>query len=134
MIKVFFTKQFLAFLFVGGAAALLHWLARIGLSLWLPFAIAISVAYMVGMTVSFLLNNIFVFPNSNKTKQTQIRDFILVNLSFFPLVWYASIYINIWLKTIGINSHSEELAHGMAISLPILATFLLYKFVAFKEK
>lgn len=30
--------------------------------------------------------------------------------------------------------NSEELAHAIAIPLPMLATFLIYKFFAFKEK
>lgn len=64
--------------------------------------------------------------------QTQARDFILVNVLLFPLVWFTSVYINLWLKTIGLIKHSEALAHAMAIPTPILATFLFYKFVAFK--
>ena len=134
MIKYFLTKQFLGFLAVGGLAALLNWLARLFLSVWLPFSWAVIIAYIVGMLVAFLLNSIFIFPKSEKTRHAQARDFVLVNLSFFPLVWLASVQVNIWLKTIGMVSHSEELAHAIAISLPMLATFLIYKFFAFKEK
>ena len=134
MIKYFFTKQFLGFLAVGGVAALLNWLARLFLSVWLPFSWAVIIAYVIGMFVAFLLNSIFVFPKSEKARHAQARDFVLVNLSFFPLVWLASVQVNIWLKTIGMVSHSEELAHAIAISLPMLATFLIYKFFAFKEK
>ena len=134
MIKYFFTKQFLGFLAVGGLAALLNWLARLLLSVWLPFSWAVIVAYAIGMFVAFLLNSFFVFPKSEKARHAQARDFVLINLSFFPLVWLASVQVNNWLKTIGMVSHSEELAHAIAISLPMLATFLIYKFFAFKEK
>jgi putative flippase GtrA len=134
VIKYFLSKQFLRFLAVGGLAALLHWLARVCLSIWLPFSWAVIVAYGVGMTVAFLLNSFFVFPKSEKAKHAQARDFVLVNLAFFPLVWLVSVQVNNWLKTLGMISHSEELAHAIAIPLPILATFLIYKFFAFKEK
>ena len=62
MIKLFVSKQFLGFLAVGGLAALLHWLARLLLSVWLPFSWAVIIAYAIGMAVAFLLNSIFVFP------------------------------------------------------------------------
>ena len=68
VIKVFFTKQFLLFLAVGSIAAVLHWSARLLLNVWMPFAIAVIVAYGVGITVGFLLNSVFVFPNSGKPK------------------------------------------------------------------
>lgn len=134
MIKHFFTKQFLIFLAVGGLAASLNWLSRFFLSLWLPFSWAVINAYAIGMGVAFIMNSIFVFPHSKKARHAQARDFILVNLSFLPLVWLASIQINIGLKTVGMTAHSEELAHAIAIALPMLATFLIYKFFAFKEK
>lgn len=134
MIKHFFTKQFLGFLIAGGLAALLHWLARVALSVWLPFTLAVIIAYGFGIAIAFLLNSLFVFPNSDKPRRTQTRDFILINLAFLPVVWLASVYFNNWLKTLGMLRHSEELAHAFAISLPMFATFLIYKFFTFKEK
>lgn len=134
MIKHFITKQFLVFLLVGGFAALLNWLARIYLSTWLPFSSAIIIAYCIGMSVAFTLNHFFVFPTSTKATRTQARDFILVNLSLFPLVWFVSIVVNHWLNVIGIINYSKELAHAIAISSPMIFTFLFYKFVAFQER
>lgn len=100
----------------------------------MPFSWAVISAYIVGMTVAFLLNSVFIFPKSEKAMHTQARDFVLVNLSFFPLIWLVSVKVNNWLKTVGMTSHSEGLAHAIAISLPMLATFLIYKFFAFKER
>ena len=93
MIRYFLTKQFLGFLVVGGLAALLHWLARILLSVWLPFSTAVIIAYIVGMVVAFLLNSFFVFPKSQKARHAQARDFVWINLSFFPVVWFFSLQI-----------------------------------------
>jgi len=133
VIKHFLSKQFLAFLAVGGLAALLHWLARVLLSIWLPFSWAVVAAYAVGMSVAFLLNSFFVFSKSEKAKHKQARDFVVVNFSFFPLVWFASLKINAGFQAVGIVRHSEELAHAIAVALPMIATFLLYKFFAFKD-
>ena len=134
MIKYFLTRQFFGFLVVGGVAALLHWLTRILLSVWLSFSSAVIIAYVIGMSVAFLLNSYFIFPRSEKARHAQARDFIWVNLSFFPIVWLASLMINHFLKLIGMVSHTEELAHALAISLPMFATFLIYKFFTFKDK
>ena len=134
MIKNFYTRQFLVFLAVVGVAALLHWSARLLLNVWMPFSIAVFVAYGVGIAVGFLLNSIFVFPNSEKPKRLQMRNFILVNLTFFPVVWFAALEINFYLKTFGMTGYSEEVAHALAIPLTVVATFLIYKFFAFKEE
>lgn len=134
MIRHFLTRQFLIFLIVGGIAAILHWLARLLLSTIFPFSIAVAIAYVIGMTVAFILNVLYVFPVSDKPRRNQIRDFVIVNLSFFPVVWFASLQVNILLKSLGMVMYTEELAHALAIPLPMLATFLIYKFFAFKEK
>jgi len=134
VIRLFFTRQFAQFLLVGGLAASLNWLSRLLFSYWLPFAWAVTFAYAIGMSVAFLLNSRLVFPLSDKPRSAQARDFVLINLAFFPMVWLASIFINRWLIAFGMTRYTRELAHVVALSLPMLATFLLYKFLAFKER
>jgi putative flippase GtrA len=133
VIRHFFTRQFLGFVAVGGTAALLHWLARIALSQWLPFSMAVVVAYIVGMLVAFLLNSFFVFQQSTRPRAKQARDFVVINLASFPLVWLASMGLAHMLRALGHVHYTEALAHAIAISLPMLATFLIYKFYAFKD-
>lgn len=133
MIRLFYSRQFLAFLAVGTSAATLHWLARLILNIWLPFSWAVAMAYGVGLLVAFLLNSFYVFPLSNKPKPLQARDFIFVNLAFFPVVWLIATQINIWLQDSGFVQYSKEVAHAIAISVPMVATFLFYKFYAFRE-
>lgn len=132
MIKHFFTKQFLGFLAVGGLAAFLHWLSRIILSAWMSFSDAVIVAYAIGMSVAFILNSFFVFPKSDKPKYKQARDFVIVNLAFLPVVWGSSMAFEHGLRSIGV-AYSQALAHGIAVAMPMFATFLIYKFFAFKD-
>ena len=133
MTKHFFSFQFIGFVSVGLFAALLHWAARIFLSYWLSFSYAVMIAYCVGMIVAFVLNRFFVFPKSNRPISKQARDFTLTNLLFFPVVWLLAIKINNKLFTMGVSIYNEEISHAVAISIPMLATFLIYKFFAFKE-
>jgi putative flippase GtrA len=133
LIKHFLSRQFLAFLAAGVAAAMVHWLSRIALSVWLAFPVAVALAYAVGILTAFLLNAWLVFPSSNKPRAQQARDFVLVNLLFFPVVWGASVAIERLLRAWSVPQ-SQAVAHGLAISIPTLATFLLYKFFTFKER
>jgi putative flippase GtrA len=133
LIRHFLSAQFLRFLSVGATAAFLHWLARIALSHWLSFPVAVALAYGVGMGVAFVLNRIYVFPLSSKPAHQQLRDFVLVNLGFFPVVWASSLLVDAGLRALGFTRYTEALAHAISIAIPMLATFLMYKFIAFKE-
>ncbi len=133
MLRHFLSRQFAGFLLVGGFAALLHWLVRILLSLVMSYPWAVALAYGVGMATAFLLNSRYVFPQSDKPVEKQARDFIVINTAFFPVVWVVSLQLNRLLLDFGVERYSEEIAHALAISLPVLGTFLLYKFIAFRE-
>jgi putative flippase GtrA len=133
VIRHFFTAQFLRFLAVGGISALVNWLTRILLGQWLSFSWSVVLAYGAGMTMAFVLNRILVFPLSTKPAHRQLRDFVLVNLGSFPVVWAASVAIEAGLRLAGMTRHTEALAHGVAIAIPMFATFLIYKFLAFRD-
>lgn len=133
MIKYFFTRQFLLFFCVGGLAAFLHWLSRILLSQWLSFNWAVTVAYSIGILVAFLLNSFLVFPKSTKPKKQQACDFLITNTFFFPVVWVAAIEINSILQYYGVIHYAESISHAIAVGIPMFATFLIYKLIAFKD-
>ena len=58
------SRQFAAFLLVGGTAAAAQWLSRFAFSHALPYAAAVVCAYAVGVLVAFELNRRFVFPTA----------------------------------------------------------------------
>lgn len=131
MIRHFFSAQFLLFLGVGTSAAALNWLTRLVLDNWISFPAAVLLAYVVGMTTAFELNRRFVFPTSPRPVFKQAKVFILINLAFLPVVWGASILFKALLDDVGTMNFTEGIAHGLALTLPVLITFLIYKFIAF---
>jgi len=133
MIKYFLSRQFFLFFLVGLSAVFFNWMSRIFLSQWLDFSTAVFVAYFVGMFVAFILNRNLVFPNTIKSLNSQILSFIATNLFFFPFVWFASIKINELLIYNNFLQYNEEISHAIALSFPMMATFLIYKIIAFKE-
>lgn len=134
MIKHFFSVQFLLFLAVGATAASLHWLARFILSIWFPFSFAVALAYFIGIATAFELNRKYVFPVSVRPAQKQARDFVIVNVLFFPIVWGSSILIRRFLIEVWDARYADGMAHALAIMIPVFMTFLIYKFVAFGGK
>lgn len=133
MIRHYLSKQFLGFVVAGGVAALLHWLSRIALSHWFTLPVAVVLAYGVGMAAAFILNRMFVFPASRRPLQSQMRDFIVVNLAFLPVVLAATMALRPLFRFLGPADFSDAAAHGVAVAIPTLATFLIYKFIAFRE-
>lgn len=133
MIRNYCSLQFVKFLFVGVTAALLHWLARLALSQVMSFALAVALAYGVGIAVAFELNRRFVFPASQRPMVKQARDFVLVNVAFFPVVWLAAMGFRLLLAHLGFTFFVNEIAHALAIAIPVFATFIVYKFIAFRR-
>lgn len=133
MIRHLLTAQFALFLLVGGTAAAANWVARLVLSRWMGFGWAVVAAYAVGMATAFLLNRRFVFPRSTRPAALQARDFVFINVVSFPVVWIASIALDAGLRALGMQRFTQELAHGVAVALPAVVSFLLYKFVAFRD-
>jgi putative flippase GtrA len=132
LIRHFLSRQFLAFLAVGGTAALANWFSRMLIGQWLSFSWSVIAAYAVGMTVAFLLNSVFVFPGSDKSWQRQAFGFAAVNFAFAPVVWAASLLLERGLMRAGMIRHTQPIAHGVAVLIPAVATFLIYKLVVFR--
>lgn len=68
------------FLLAGGSAALLNWLIRFPLSMFMPYAAAVTAATAIGMVAGFVLYKNLVFQGSTRSLWLQIRDFIGVNI------------------------------------------------------
>lgn len=133
MIRHFLSRQFLLFLGVGVSAAFLNWCARIVLSFWLPFSVAVLLAYCVGMSVAFVLNAAFVFSNSQRPRVKQVRDFVLTNVAFMPIVWLVAVAGEALFNRMGFVPYPQAAAHAVAVAVPAMMTFLVYKFIAFKD-
>jgi putative flippase GtrA len=117
----------------GGIAAAANWISRIVLGTWLSLPVAVIVAYTIGMAVAFVLNRILVFPKSARSMRKQIRDFVIINLSFLPVVLTATVVLEAAFEKMARIAFAQAAAHGIAVTIPALATFLLYKIFAFRE-
>jgi len=132
MLKSLLTKQFGLFLFVGTVSAALNILSRIFFNQWLSYFDSIILGYCMGISLAFTLNYYFVFPGANKSIAKQLLGFIATNLFFLPIVLLSSILLNNLFLSLGYLAYTELLAHIVSVSLPLISSFLIYKFLTFK--
>lgn len=129
--KIYQTKQFLSFTLVGVLCAVFHWASRIVLGFFISFKISLILSYVLAMTLAYTLNRIFVFPHTNRSLFETLRDFYVINLLMFPVVYFLSIFLSSLLLDVGFISYNEILAHGFSVLVPSVLTFLFYKFSVF---
>lgn len=126
-------RQFVLFLIVGGAAALVNFGSRIALSHWLSFSAAIVVAYLAGMITAFALNRAIVFRAPQNELQHQIFWFIAVNIAAVLQTLLVSLLLtHIVFPRVGFSWHAEAVAHAIGVAVPVVTSFMGHKALTFK--
>ena len=134
LVLVAFSLFFFFFL-VGGFAALGIWLSRIGFSVLVSFDVAITLAYIVGMTTAYLMNRYFVFERSGRSLSNEYSRFVLVNIVALAQVWLVSIVmVRLVLPTIGWTFFPEATAHAIGVASPILTSYLGHRYFTYSKK
>ena len=133
MINSFFSKQFILFLIVGSSCAAANILARVIFDIRFSYSTSVVLAFCVGFSLAFFLNYKYVFPKATKTIFQQIKNFFLINTFFLPIVWFSSVALQEVFINFAFISYPNLVAHIFAVSIPVLASFLIYKFSIFKE-
>jgi putative flippase GtrA len=133
LVAFYLTGQFGRFLLVGGVALVCHWLSRFAFNVFVSYAWAIVLAYLVGIAVAFMLNKIYVFPYSRRSLNFEMFFFFLVNIAAFPVVWAVAYVLGERvLAPLIPREPALALAHGFAITLPVFANYALHKLVTFR--
>ena len=118
----------LGFVIVGITAGIINVLTRMLLNLWLPYEIAIALAFPVALTFAFVLNREHVFKASSGSGGEQYLKFAIVNLLTLVQVWMVSVGLTRFLfPYIGVTWHPEGVAHLIGVLSPIATSFFAYK-------
>jgi putative flippase GtrA len=125
---------FLGFLLAGGFAAILNMASRLLLSAFMPFEVAVALAYLIGMTAAFLLMRRFVFDASEMDPGAQFGRFAVVNLVAFCAVWLVSVSLaRIAFPAVGFTWHAETIAHMFGVLSPAVLSFWGHKAFTFRR-
>jgi putative flippase GtrA len=127
------TRQFAGFLLAGGIAAAANVGSRMAFSLFFDLAVAVVLAYLVGMAVAFVLMRRHVFPLSEAPVARQVAVFCAVNLLAVLQTLVVTLVLARWLlPRLGVSSHVEEIAHVAGVCVPVLTSFLGHKHLSFR--
>lgn len=133
MIRLFQSKEFLAFLITGGCAAVVNFGSRILYDVWVAFSIAIILAYITGMITAFWLARLFVFKKSTLSIGRSASFFILVNIIAVVQTWGISMFLAYYLlPQMGIATFKSEIAHAVGVAVPVFTSYLGHKYWSFR--
>jgi putative flippase GtrA len=133
--SAFFSPQFAKFLLVGGLAASLQWGSRFIFAIWMSYSFAVLAAYAVGLSSAYVLNAVFVFPASGRSRGSEILYFTAVNLAALPLVWGLSMLFGaILFPHVMDQGPAEAAGNAVGILSPVAINFLLHKKFTFRAK
>lgn len=127
------TPQFVRFLVAGGIAAAANFGSRFVFSHWLVYGVSILLAYLVGMTVAFVLMRQHVFTTSKGLLSSQISKFAAVNLLAVVQTLVISLVLARWvLPALGLIDHVEAVAHLAGVLVPVVTSYYGHRLLTFK--
>jgi energy-coupling factor transport system substrate-specific component len=122
----------LRFLIAGGFATLVNWLIRFPLSTFLPFEVAVAIAYAIGMIIGFALYSCWVFPPSPIPLAGQIARFIAVNAAGAAVVITTAPALASLIANGGLPlSIAFAIGHAVAIVFGAIVNYLGHKLITF---
>jgi len=129
------SSPFVRFLLAGGIAALANILARVVLSLFMGYEIAVVIAYLVGMVTAYVLMRLFIFERSRRSVVSEWIRFSLVNFIALAQVWLVSVGLANWLfPQLGFAWHPDTIAHVIGVLSPVATSYIGHKSFTFAVK
>jgi len=134
-IATWIPSPFLRFVLCGGISAVFNILARIAFSQVTSYEIAVVLAYIVGMTVAYILMKIFVFEPSSRSVSAEYTRFGLVNLASLAIVFAVSVGTMRWIfPALNFTWHAETIAHVIGVMSPVVTSYIGHKYFTFDRK
>jgi len=125
-------RRFVRFVGASGVSAIGNVLARLALSEYLDYRWAVALAYIVGMTIAFALNKMFVFERSGKSLHREVLGFCLVNCIGAIQVWSISVGLaEYFFPAIQFRWHPELVAHITGLSSLAATSYVGHKYLSF---
>mgnify|MGYP001429757368 FL=1 len=123
---------FFKFILAGGSGAVANIISRYLLNLFMPFSIAIVLAYVIGMITTFTLSKLFVFESKSQNSTGELIRFTIVNIFALLIVWIVSIvFARIIFPSIGFAVYPNDLAHIIGVCSTAIFSYFGHKFFTF---
>lgn len=126
--------RFMSFMVTGGLAATCNLGSRILLSRVMRYELAVTVAYLIGMCVAFVLARTFVFDKSARAWHRQLSRFATVNFFAFIQVWLVSVGLaRLFFPWLAFHWHPETVAHLIGVASPVVFSYYAHKHFSFRS-
>lgn len=127
-------QQVPRFLLAGGLAAAANFGSRFVFNLWVGYEWAVVLAFLVGLTVGFLLMRAYVFGAHDKPLGPQVVKYVAVNLFALLQTLLISVALARWaLPALGFSaSYAQSGGHLAGVLAPIATSYVLHRRVTFK--
>lgn len=135
LMENYFSKPFIRFAISGGIAAGVNIACRILLSEIAPYSIAVTIAYLFGMTTAYVLMKVMVFEASGQRVHQEYIRFTVVNAIAFLQVWLVSMGLaKHLLPMIGFESHAETVGHIIGVLSPVATSYFMHRYFTFSPR
>ncbi len=125
--------QFGRFLIAGGVAAAANYGSRFLFSVWFTFEIAVIMAFLVGLTVGFVLMRGYVFRATGRPLMPQVWRYSAVNLLALLQTLIISVLLARWvLPSIGVEALAEQIAHAFGVAVPVITSYFGHRLATFR--
>lgn len=126
-------REFILFLASGGIAAALNWGSRFFFSFWLPFEVAVVLAFCVGLLSGFVLMRSLAFAAGDRPALPQLGRYLLVNAAALVQTLLISVVLARWaLPAIGAREHAEAVGHLVGVLFPVLTSYVMHRAFTFR--
>lgn len=127
------SPQFRRFLLAGGSAACINLVSRALFERFVPYSLAVLLAYLTGMLTAYVLARRFVFPDSQRTHAEASARFVIVNIFGIAQTWVASIALGEHaLPALGFVTHAHAIGHLIGVGVPVFTSFVAHRFWTFR--
>jgi putative flippase GtrA len=129
------SRKTIMFLICGSLAAAINWLARICLSQFMSFEMALVLAYGIGMVAGFALYRNLVWPGIRSSIARQVTGFVAVNaVSGVFVVVSAVLMVRLAETAFSPSPVIEATAHAIAIALGAVANYVGHGRLTFRSR
>jgi putative flippase GtrA len=125
--------KFIRFVVSSGVAAVVNIVVRLLLQFVMGYELAVFLAYLVGMSVAFVLARLYVFDGRSRRADGQFLRFAAVNAIAFAQVWLVSVGLARYaFPAIGFHWHAETVAHIIGVGSPVVSSYLGHRHFSFR--
>ena len=125
-------SRFGKFLVAGGVAASANYGSRFLFSLWFPFAVAITLAFIVGLLSGFVLMRRFVFAAHDRPAIPQALRYVGVNLFGLGQTLLISLLGEQFLSAYLDANQAKAVSHAVGVGFPIVLSYFGHRFATFR--